>query len=231
MEIVLKYFPDITQHQIAQYRSLEPLYKEWNDQINIISRKDIDRLYERHILHSLSIAKIFDFEKGTEILDLGTGGGFPGIPLAIFFPHVKFHLIDSIAKKLKVVEKIAGSIDLKNITTQHIRVENIKKENREHRGSGFDFVVSRAVAPLKDLWKWSRPLLKLSDENSPTNPTTHTKKALPVQFQFGGLICLKGGDLAEEISESRTRPLLVEIKDLFDEEFFTDKCILYLPCK
>src|SRR5215467_2343557 len=144
MEIILRYFTDFTDEQLNQFKALEGLYKDWNSKINVISRKDIDSLYEKHILHSLSIASAFDFANGTEIIDIGTGGGFPGIPLAIFFPEVKFHLVDSIAKKLKVVEIIAKEIGLKNVTIQHTRAEEIK--NRK-----FDFAVSRAVAPLKDL--------------------------------------------------------------------------------
>ncbi|MGZ8539800.1 MAG: 16S rRNA (guanine(527)-N(7))-methyltransferase RsmG, partial [Chitinophagaceae bacterium] len=145
METILKYFSDFTRDQLHQFEALEGLYKEWNEKINVISRKDIDSLYERHVLHSLSIAAAFEFRPGSEIIDLGTGGGFPGIPLAIFFPEVKFHLVDSIAKKLKVVTAVAEKIGLSNVTTQHSRIEDIK--NRK-----FDFVVSRAVAPLKDLW-------------------------------------------------------------------------------
>src|SRR5689334_3545386 len=150
MQLLLKYFSAFTEKQLAQFKALEELYKDWNSKINVISRKDIDSLYEKHVLHSLSIAAAFEFEAGTEIIDIGTGGGFPGIPLAIFFPEVKFHLVDSIAKKLKVVDAVAKAIELKNVTTQHIRAEEIK--NRK-----FDFAVSRAVAPLKDLWKWSKP--------------------------------------------------------------------------
>jgi 16S rRNA (guanine527-N7)-methyltransferase len=208
MDIILKYFSDFTPEQLHQFSLLKPLYQEWNEKINVVSRKDIDSLYERHVLHSLSIAAAFEFREGTEIIDLGTGGGFPGIPLAIFFPQVKFHLVDSIAKKLKVVEAIAQSIDLKNVTTQHIRAEEIK--NRKA-----DFVVSRAVAPLKDLWKWSKPLLRYKAQGS--------------SHSVPGLICLKGGDLSQEISESNTRPRLLKIKDLFQEDFFEDKCILYVP--
>ena len=210
MEIILKYFTDFTEQQLNQFKALEPLYKDWNSKINIISRKDIDGLYEKHVLHSLSIAAAFDFADGTEIIDIGTGGGFPGIPLAIFFPQVQFHLVDSIAKKLKVVEAVAKEIDLKNITTQHTRAEEIK--NRK-----FDFAVSRAVAPLKDLWRWSKPLLK-NPKSQISNP-----KLSP------GLICLKGGDLAQEISESGTRPRIMEIREIFPEEFFREKYILYVP--
>jgi 16S rRNA (guanine527-N7)-methyltransferase len=210
MEIILKYFTDFTEQQLNQFKALEPVYKEWNSKINIISRKDIDSLYEKHVLHSLSIAAAFDFADGAQIIDIGTGGGFPGIPLAIFFPKVYFHLVDSIAKKLKVVEAVAKEIDLKNITTQHTRAEEIKSRK-------FDFAVSRAVAPLKDLWRWSKPLLKNSKPQIP-NP-----KLSP------GLICLKGGDLAQEISESGTRPRSVEICEIFREESFREKYILYVP--
>ncbi len=208
MEIILKYFSEFSEEQIRQFKLLEPLYKEWNEKINVISRKDIDGLYEKHVLHSLSIAASFELTDEMEIIDLGTGGGFPGIPLAIFFPKVKFHLVDSIAKKLKVVEAVAEGIGLKNITTQHSRVEDVK--NRK-----FDFVVSRAVAPLKDLWKWSRPLLRN------TKPTDDQHKP--------GLICLKGGNLAAEISDSGTRPRVMEITEIFPEEFFKEKFLLYVP--
>ncbi|MGH2553627.1 MAG: 16S rRNA (guanine(527)-N(7))-methyltransferase RsmG [Chitinophagaceae bacterium] len=207
MEIILKYFADFTPVQLEQLRLLEGLYKEWNEKINVISRKDMDGLYEKHVLHSLSIAAIFDFEDNMEIMDLGTGGGFPGIPLAIYFPQVKFHLVDSIAKKLKVVEAIAGSIGLKNITTEHGRAEEIKNKK-------IDFIVSRAVAPLKDLWRWSKPLLKNSGNQMSNSNFTP------------GLICLKGGDLAAEIQESGARPYVIEIATLFSEDFFKEKFIL-----
>lgn len=153
MDVLLKYFSDFTETQLAQFSALDELYKDWNAKINVISRKDIDGLYEKHVLHSLSIAAVFDFPAGAEVVDIGTGGGFPGVPLAIFFPHVKFHLVDSIGKKLKIIEAVTEAIDLPNVTTQHIRAEEIK-------GRKFDFAVSRAVAPLKDLWRWSKPLLK-----------------------------------------------------------------------
>lgn len=205
MDLILKYFADFTEEQLRQLTLLKPLYEEWNEKINVISRKDIDGLYEKHVLHSLSIAAAFEFADGLDVIDLGTGGGFPGIPLAIFFPKVKFHLVDSIAKKLKVVEAVAEGIGLKNVTVQHSRIEDIK--NRK-----FDFVVSRAVAPLKDLWRWSRPLLKIK-----------------TQTEFSpGLVCLKGGDLTTEIQESGVRPKIMEINSIFPEEFFKEKYLLYI---
>lgn len=206
MELVRKYFADFTEEQSRQLALLATLYPEWNEKINVISRKDIDSLYEKHVLHSLSIAAAFEFVPGTEILDIGTGGGFPGIPLAIFFPEVKFLLADSIAKKLKVVQAVAEATGLKNVTVQHTRAEDIK--NRK-----FDFTVSRAVAPLKELWKWSKPLLK-------TTPIAGN--------QHPGLICLKGGDLATEIQESNTRPRIMEITGLFQEPSFKEKYLLYV---
>jgi len=211
MEVILKYFSDFTPVQLKQFAALDPLYKEWNSKINVISRKDIDGLYEKHVLHSLAIAAAFQFEPGMEILDIGTGGGFPGIPLAIFFPEVKFLLADSIAKKLKVVDAVVGALELKNVTTQHVRVEEIK--NRK-----FDFVVSRAVAPLKELWRWSKPLLK-----------TKIHLALGETNLQSGLICLKGGDLTNEIHDSGTRPRVMEISDLFKEEYFKTKYLLFVP--
>ena len=217
MEIILKYFSDFTSVQLQQFAALDGLYKEWNAKINVISRKDIDGLYEKHVLHSLSIAAAFQFEPGMEILDIGTGGGFPGIPLAIFFPDVKFLLADSIAKKLKVVDAVAEGLGLKNITTQHIRVEEIK--NRK-----FDFVVSRAVAPLKDLWRWSKPLLKKN--HAPFVQSSGSTSSF--QLSPPGLICLKGGDLANEIHDSGTRPRVMEITDLFNEESFKMKYLLFV---
>lgn len=220
MEIILKYFSDFTPKQLAQLEALEDLYKVWNEKINVISRKDIGSLYVKHVLHSLSIAAVFEFKPGIEIIDLGTGGGFPGIPLAIFFPEVKFHLVDSIAKKLKVVEAIAESIGLTNITTQHVRAEEIKTRK-------FDFVVSRAVAPLKDLWKWSKPLLKRSREFrvGSQEPELRTQNS---ELFSPGLICLKGGDLAAEIQESGTRPRIMEIFQLFPEDHFKEKYIVFV---
>jgi 16S rRNA (guanine527-N7)-methyltransferase len=206
MDIILKYFSDFTPKQVHQFTALEALYKDWNEKINVISRKDIDSLYLKHVLHSLSIAAIVEFKPGSEIIDIGTGGGFPGIPLAIFFPDVQFHLVDSIAKKLKVVAGVAEGIGLINVTTQHTRAEEIK--NRK-----FDFAVSRAVAPLKDLWTWAKPLVKSGNQTDIKN----------------GLICLKGGDLAQEISDSGVKPRVAAIDQIFKEEYFNEKYILHVP--
>jgi 16S rRNA (guanine527-N7)-methyltransferase len=223
MEVILKYFSDFTDTQLAQLKALEDLYKEWNEKINVISRKDIAGLFEKHVLHSLSIAAVFEFQPGLEIIDLGTGGGFPGIPLAIFFPKVKFHLVDSIAKKLKVVDAVATEIGLTNVTTQHTRADEIKNKK-------FDFVVSRAVAPLKDLWKWSKPLLRReygvrSTEPEPSILPTPDSR---LRTQHPGLICLKGGDLAKEVQESSVCPYVTDIYDVFPEEYFKEKYILYV---
>ena len=205
MKLIEKYFSELTEKQIQQFDALDGLYKEWNEKINVVSRKDIGNLYLKHVLHSLGIAAAFNFSEGTTIIDIGTGGGFPGIPLAIFFPAVSFHLVDSIGKKLKVVEAIAEALELKNVTVQHARGEEIK--NRK-----FDFVVSRAVAPLKDLWKWSKPLLSNNNKNDFAN----------------GLICLKGGDLAQEISESDLRPRQIALDEIFVEDYFKEKYMLYI---
>ena len=225
MEIVLKYFSDFTPAQLKQFAALDPLYKEWNNKINVISRKDIDGLYEKHVLHSLAVAAAFQFEPGMEILDIGTGGGFPGIPLAIFFPEVKFLLADSIAKKLKVVDAVVGALELKNVTTQLVRVEEIKNKK-------FDFVVSRAVAPLKDLWRWSKPLLKKNHESlvqSRESETNYEFRTMNSELPPPGLICLKGGDLTNEIHDSGTRPRVMEISDIFNEEYFKMKFLLFVP--
>lgn len=203
MEIVLKYFSDFTPKQLDQFQLLGPLYKEWNEKINVISRKDIDALYEKHVLHSLAIAAVADLTPGLQVIDLGTGGGFPGIPLAIFFPEVQFHLVDSIGKKIKVVDAVAEALNLQNVTTAHSRVEEIR--NRK-----FDLVVSRAVAPLKDLWNWSKPLIR---KNAPED-------------RVSGLLCLKGGDLAQEISESGCRPKMLNIYKIFPEEYFQEKFVV-----
>ncbi len=207
MDILKKYFDDFTEEQSRQFRALQPLYAEWNQKINVISRKDVDNFYEHHVLHSLAIATQFDFPDNYEIMDLGTGGGFPGIPLAIFFPEVHFHLVDSINKKLKVIEGVVAETGLRNVTVQHSRAEDIRDRK-------FDMVLSRAVAPLKDLWFWSKPLLKKKSINEPK--------------KLNGLVCLKGGDLAKEISESGCRPRIWEVEKIFEEEFFKEKCMLYV---
>lgn len=207
MEIIKKYFTEFTERQLLQFAALKDLYTKWNEKINVISRRDMDNFYEHHVLHSLAIATQFDFPDGYNVIDIGTGGGFPGIPLAIFFPEVKFHLVDSINKKLKVVSEVAYGIGLTNVATQHTRAEDIKDKK-------FDVVVSRAVAPLKDLWFWSKPLLK--------------KRPIDQPKKISGLICLKGGDLSKEISEGGLRPTAWEIKNIFEEEFFKEKYILYV---
>jgi 16S rRNA (guanine527-N7)-methyltransferase len=201
LELITKYFDDFSPKQLAQFEGLEAAYKEWNSQINVISRKDIDHIYLHHILHSLSIAAIAAWEKGTQVIDIGCGGGFPSVPLAIFFPDVQFYAVDSIAKKLKVVDAVCEMVGITNITTKHTRVEDIKNKK-------FDYAVSRAVAPLKDLWKWAGPVIN--------------KKA----DQPNGLICLKGGDLHQEIFESGVRPKMMSIYDIFKEEYFQEKFII-----
>jgi 16S rRNA (guanine527-N7)-methyltransferase len=211
MEIVQKYFSDFTALQLQQFTALQPLYADWNEKINVISRKDIDALYERHILHSLAIATVFNFKDGAHIIDLGTGGGFPGVPLAILFPNVEFLLVDSINKKLTVINAVAEALELKNIKTLHSRVEDIK-------GQSFDFVVSRAVAQLKMLWQWSKPLLKKND----------TSKRIDDFSQLHSLICLKGGDLAVEIQESGTKPRAWDLQTIFKEPFFSEKFMLQI---
>jgi 16S rRNA (guanine527-N7)-methyltransferase len=204
MDIILKYFSDFSPRQLEQFQMLQELYNDWNQKINVISRKDMEGLYEKHVLHSLAIAATFEFPDGTSVIDLGTGGGFPGIPLAIFFPDVKFHLVDSIGKKLKVVDEIVVATGIQNVTTQHTRVEEI--HNRK-----FDVAVSRAVAPVKDLWNWSKPLIKPGAVKG-----------------LSGLICLKGGDLNLEIQESGTRPRMTNVHDIFPEPWFEEKYILHV---
>jgi 16S rRNA (guanine527-N7)-methyltransferase len=205
MEIIHKYFPNLTADQLKAFEALQPLYAEWNAQINVISRKDLDHLYERHVLHSLAIHKFLQFKSGTNILDIGTGGGFPGIPLAIMQPEVKFLLTDSIGKKIKVVEAVASSIGAANVTARHIRSEEVKEK--------FDFVVSRAVAELKELLAWSNNKIKKNQIN-----------ALP-----NGLICLKGGDLDHELTGLRRDIEVYPLSDWFEEEFFMTKKLVYVP--
>jgi 16S rRNA (guanine527-N7)-methyltransferase len=210
MELIKKYFSDFTVEQDRQLSLLKELYVDWNEKINVISRKDMDNFYLHHVLHSLTIATRFEFKAGMEVMDLGCGGGFPGVPLAILFPEAQFHLVDSIGKKLKVVNEIAEAAGIKNITTQHARAEEIK--NRQ-----FDVVVSRAVAPLGSLWHWSRKLIRRAKV---------AEKGVP-----NGLICLKGGDLNQEIFESNCKPFVWEINKIFEEEYFEEKFMLYQQVK
>lgn len=201
----MKYFPGLTDMQKEQFGALYDLYTDWNSKINVISRKDIANLYEHHVLHSLGIAKIINFKPGTGVMDLGTGGGFPGIPLAILFPEVTFHLVDSIGKKVKVATEVANAIGLKNVTTRHCRAEEEKQQ--------FDFVVSRAVMPLADLLKIIRKNIRKEQHN-----------ALP-----NGLICLKGGELDKEVMPVRNQALITDLKDSFNEEYFETKKVVYVP--
>jgi 16S rRNA (guanine527-N7)-methyltransferase len=215
LELITKYFAEFSTAQLEQLRMLDPLYRDWNSKINVISRKDEDSLYEKHVLHSLSIAAAFDFTPGMKVMDLGTGGGFPGIPLAIFYPSVNFHLVDSIGKKIKVVQAVADALQLKNVTAEQKRAEEIKDRT-------FDVVVSRAVAPLGDLWKWAKPLLKKGEKGEERR---QDPDSLPVPH---GLICLKGGDLTKEIADSGCRPAIMEVFDIFPEESFREKFLVYV---
>lgn len=204
MDIILKYFPNLSEVQQQQFAALYDLYTDWNSKINVISRKDITNLYEHHVLHSLGIAKVMQFRPETTVMDLGTGGGFPGIPLAILFPETHFHLVDSIGKKVKVATEIANAIGLKNVTTRHCRAEEEKQL--------FDFVVNRAVMPLTDLLKIIRKNIKKEQHN-----------ALP-----NGLICLKGGELEREVMPVKHQTLMYDLKDYFEEEFFETKKVVYV---
>lgn len=205
MEIILKYFSGLTPEQTRLFEELQPLYTEWNSKINVISRKDIDSLYERHVLHSLAIARFIRFTPGSKILDVGTGGGFPGIPLAIFFPNVEFHLVDSIGKKVKVVNAITESLGLKNVTAEQIRAEQLK--------SKYDFVVSRAVTQLPEFVSWIRKNISLKQQNAIPN----------------GVIYLKGGNLEGEIRPFRKTAFVQNLSDYFDEEFFETKKLVHVP--
>lgn len=200
--LLLKYFPDLTEKQIEQFGKLEDLYHEWNEKINVISRKDMESLYEKHILHSLGIAKVMEFAPGTRVLDIGTGGGFPGIPLAILFPETEFTLIDSIGKKITVVQAVAEGVGLQNVNAIHGRAEKLKEK--------FHFVVSRAVTQMPEFLKW----LKGKFEKEQFNP------------RHNGILYLKGGDLAEELAGIRCE--IFNLKNYFDEEFFDTKKVVYV---
>lgn len=202
--ILLKYFPDITPKQQQQFEQLPELYNFWNNQINVISRKDIDQLLERHVLHSLGIAKVMGFLPGENVLDVGTGGGFPGIPLAILFPETQFFLVDSIGKKIKVVKEVASALGLQNLKAEHLRAEQVNEK--------FDFVVSRAVTRLKEFYPWVKGKFNKQSKNTLPN----------------GILYLKGGDLQEEIAESGLTVQQFHLKDYFDEEFFDTKQVIYV---
>ena len=204
MKLIQKYFPDLTPLQVQQFEQCLPLYTLWNDQINVISRKDIEHLYERHILHSLAIAKVILFKKGTKVMDVGTGGGFPGIPLAILFPEVDFLLVDSIGKKIKVVKEVASAIGLTNLRALHSRVEEVDEK--------FDFVVSRAVTALPDFMAWVQNNYLVKSFNDMPN----------------GLLYLKGGNLEEEIASVVNKTKLFNISDFFSEEFFHTKKVVHV---
>ena len=206
MNLLLKYFPELSDVQIHQFQALQGLYEDWNSKINVISRKDIESLYLRHVLHSLSIAKLIQFKSGSKILDIGTGGGFPGIPLAILFPEVKFHLVDSINKKLKVVNGVADSLGLVNIKTTHSRAESIKGQ--------YDFIISRAVTTMPYFVSWVK--------NRVAKKSIHPLK--------NGILYLKGGDLTKELKLYK-KAILYDLSSYFEEDFFETKKIVYLPIK
>lgn len=203
--IIFPYFPALTEKQRAQFSSLASLYREWNEKINVISRKDIGNIYTNHVLHSLGIAKVMSFNNGAQIMDVGTGGGFPGIPLAILFPETEFYLVDSIGKKITVVKEVAAGLGLKNVTAEQIRAEQVKNK--------YDFVVSRAVTRMKEFYGWVHPRIKPHSTHSLDN----------------GILYLKGGDLDEELNELKKPYSLYELSHYFKEEFFETKKVVYMP--
>jgi 16S rRNA (guanine527-N7)-methyltransferase len=203
--IITKYFPQLTEKQIKQFEQLDALYRDWNEKINVISRKDVENLYTNHILHSLGIAKVMSFKPGATVLDVGTGGGFPGIPLAILFPETKFHLVDSIGKKITVVNEVAKGVGLTNVTGEQIRAEQIKAK--------YDFVVSRAVTRMKEFYGWVNTKVKVDSSHSLDN----------------GILYLKGGDLDEELDELKKPYSVYNLSDYFTEEFFETKRVVYMP--
>lgn len=206
MEIILKYFDGLTAKQIAQFEKLSELYKDWNLKINVVSRKDIDEIYLRHVLHSLGIAKVQSFKPGSKVLDVGTGGGFPGIPLAILFPEVDFHLVDSIGKKIKVVEEVVEGLGLENVKATNDRVENVDGQ--------YDFIVSRAVAHMETFTRWIKGKIAKKSEHEMRN----------------GILYLKGGDLEEELQKFQSAKIYA-LSDFYEEDFFETKKVVYLPLK
>jgi 16S rRNA (guanine527-N7)-methyltransferase len=204
LDLISKYFPTLTGLQSEQFARIEPLYRDWNAKINLVSRHDISNLMERHVLHSLGIAKAFNFAKETDILDAGTGGGFPGIPLAIFFPDVRFHLVDSVGKKIIAAGNITDELGLQNVTLQKIRVEEVTQR--------FDFIIARAVATLPEFYKWTHRLLKKESRNS----------------FYNGIIYLKGGDVSEELGALPGEKEIIPLGRYFEEEYFKTKVIVYL---
>ena len=205
MILIKKYFPSLSEKQIDQFSMMEGLYQEWNQKINVISRKDMDFFYEKHVLHSLSVAKIISFKPHTKILDVGTGGGFPGIPLAILFPDASFHLVDSIGKKILVVQEVISALELKNVSAEKQRVELLS--------DSYDFILSRAVSDFSQLYHWTKNKVSKNSFNDLKN----------------GIILLKGGDLKEELHYFEKRIRMFDLKDIFEEEFFETKKIVYMP--
>lgn len=205
LSVILRYFPDLSDKQKQQFEALGPLYREWNEKINVISRKDIDNLYINHILHSLAIAKVMSFLPGSEVLDVGTGGGFPGIPLAILFPKTRFHLVDSIGKKITVVREVSQALELTNVTAEQTRAELIKKR--------YDFIISRAVTQMKEFYGWVSNKIKKQSLHSLDN----------------GILYLKGGDLDEEMEALRRPYSIYDLTEYFKEDFFQTKKVVHLP--
>ncbi|MGY0393253.1 16S rRNA (guanine(527)-N(7))-methyltransferase RsmG [Bizionia sp. KMM 8389] len=206
MELILKYFPNLTEDQITKFKQLEGLYQDWNLKINVVSRKDIDELYLRHVLHALAIAKVIEFKPGSQLMDVGTGGGFPGVPLAILFPECSFHLVDSIAKKLKVVDEVVAGLGLTNVKTTHTRVEEVNDT--------YDFIISRAVAAMPTFVHWVKGKIAKQQNHELKN----------------GILYLKGGDLSEELQSYKTATIY-NISDFYTEEFFDTKKVVHLPMK
>jgi 16S rRNA (guanine527-N7)-methyltransferase len=211
-DIISRYFPDISPAQKAQFQKLEGLYKEWNVKINVISRKDIEELYVKHVLHSLGIAKVAHFAENTTILDVGTGGGFPGIPLAILFPEAQFHLVDSIGKKITVVQEIAQRLNLSNVKAEKARAEDLPHK--------YDFVVSRAVTRMAEFYSWV---------NGKINKSPSWERRDSSLIEKNGILYLKGGDLKEELSEAKTKYAIFNLSDFFEEDFFETKKVVYIP--